>query len=137
MANAFIDSKVSSSNAPAKGLNIGLWVVQGLLALAFVGAASGKLLGKPEMVGLYEVIGIGQWFRYVTGLVELAGGALILIPKTRVIGAGLLAGTMLGAITTHLFVLHNAPTAPVVLLALVSFVLWGRRAELTKLLGRS
>jgi putative oxidoreductase len=136
MANAFIDSKVSSSNAPGKGLNIGLWVAQGLLALAFVGAASGKLLGKPEMVGLYEVIGIGQWFRYVTGLVELAGAALILIPKTRVIGAGLLAGTMLGAIATHLFVLHNAPTAPVVLLALVSFVLWGRRAELAKLLGR-
>ena len=136
MANAFIDSKVSSSNAPGKGLNIGLWVAQGLLALAFVGAASGKLLGKPEMVGLYEVIGIGQWFRYVTGLVELAGAALILIPKTRVIGTGLLAGTMLGAIATHLFVLHNAPTAPVVLLALVSFVLWGRRAELAKLLGR-
>jgi putative oxidoreductase len=137
MANAFIDSKVSPSNAPGKGLNIGLWVVQGLLALAFVGAASGKLLGKPEMVGLFDVIGIGQWFRYVTGLVELAGGALILIPKTRVVGAGLLVGTMLGAIATHLFVLHNAPTAPVVLLALLSFVLWGRRAELAKLVGRS
>ena len=46
-------------------------------------------------------------------------------------------GTMVGAIATHLFVLHNAPSAPLVLLALVSFVLWGRRAELAKLLGRS
>jgi uncharacterized membrane protein YphA (DoxX/SURF4 family) len=137
MSNAVIDRNVSSSSTPGKGLSIALWIVQGLLALAFVGAASGKLLGKPEMVALYDVIGIGQWFRYVTGLVELAGAALILIPKTRVIGAGLLAGTMLGAIATHLFVLHSPPTAPVVLLALVSFVLWGRRAELAKWLVRS
>ena len=136
MSNAVIDTNVSS-NTPGKGLNIGLWVVQGLLALSFVGAASGKLLGQPEMVGLYDAIGVGQWFRYVTGLVELAGAALILIPKTRVIGAGLLAGTMLGAIAAHLFILHTAPTAPVALLALVSFVLWGRRAEVAKLLGRS
>jgi len=137
MSNAVIDRSVSPSSTPGKGLNIGLWVAQGLLALAFAGAASGKLRGQPEMVGLYEAIGVGQWFRYVTGLVELTGAVLILIPKTRVIGAGLLAGTMLGAIATHLFVLHNAPTAPAVLLALVSFVLWGRRAELAKLLGRS
>jgi hypothetical protein len=86
------------------------------------------------MVGLFDAIGVGQWFRYVTGVVELTGAALILILKTRVIGA---AGTMLCAIAAHLFVLHSAPTAPVVLLALVSFVLWGRRAELAKLLGRS
>jgi uncharacterized membrane protein YphA (DoxX/SURF4 family) len=136
MSNAVIDRNVSPSNTPGKGLNIALWIVQGLLAFAFVGAASGKLLGKPEMVGLFDGIGVGQWFRYVTGLVELSGAALILVPKTRVIGAGLLAGTMLGAIPIHLFVLHSAPTAPVVLLALVSFVLWGRRGELAKLLGR-
>jgi putative oxidoreductase len=136
MSNAVIDNNVSPSSTPGKGLNIALWIVQGLLALAFVGAASRKLLGKPEMVGLYEAIGVGQWFRYVTGLVELTGAGLILIPKTRVIGAGLLAATMLGAIVTHLFVLHSPPTAPVVLLAFVSLVLWGRRAELAKLLGR-
>jgi putative oxidoreductase len=136
MSNAVVDENVSLSSTPGKALNVALWVVQGLLALAFVGAASGKLLGKPEMVGLFEAIGVGQWFRYVTGFVELSGAALILVPKTRVIGAGLLAGTMLGAIATHLFVLHNAPTAPVVLLSLVSFVLWGRRAELATWLGR-
>jgi putative oxidoreductase len=135
MSNPIIESD-TSSNAPGKGLNIGLWIVQGLLALAFVGAASGKLLGKPEMVGLYDAIGIGQWFRYVTGLVEIAGAVLVVIPKTRLVGAGRLAGTMLGAIATHLLILHNAPTAPVVLLAIASFVLWGRRADLAELLGR-
>jgi len=126
----------ASLHTPGKGLNIGLWVVQALLALAFLGAASGKLLGQPEMVGLFEAIGIGQWFRYVTALVEISGALMLLVPRTRIVGAILLAGTMLGAVGTHLFVLHNAPTAPTVLLALLSFVIWGRRAELSRLLDQ-
>jgi putative oxidoreductase len=115
---------------PGKAANIALWVVQILLALAFVGAASGKLLGKPEMVALYEVIGIGQWFRYVTGLLELAGALLIVIPRTKFFGAALLAMVMVGAVLTHLFILHNAPTAPAVLLLLTGIVAWGRRGGL-------
>ena len=43
---------------------------------------------------------------------------------------------MVGAIATHLFVLHNAPTAPLVFLALSVFVLWGRRADIARVLGR-
>jgi putative oxidoreductase len=123
----------ASAERPGKGLNIALWCVQVLLALAFLGASSGKLLGKPEMVGLFDAIGIGQWFRYVTGLLELAGAVLIVVPKTRSIGAGVLSGVMVGAIATHLFVLHNAPTAPLVLLLLAGFVVWGRRQELVRM----
>jgi NAD(P)H-dependent FMN reductase len=40
----------------------------GLARTVFVGASAGKLMGKPEMVALFEAVGIGQWFRYVTGL---------------------------------------------------------------------
>jgi putative oxidoreductase len=114
-----------------KGANIALWIVQGLLALAFVGAASGKLLGKPEMVGLFETIGLGQWFRYLTGLMELAGALLIVIPRTKFFGAALLSVVMVGAVLTHLFILHNAPTAPAVLLVLAGIVTWARRGEVT------
>ncbi len=121
---------------PGKAANIALWVVQGLLALAFVGAASGKLLGKPDMVALYEVIGIGQWFRYVTGLFELTGAVLIVVPRTKFFGAALLGTVMVGAILTHLFILHNAPTAPAVLLLLAGIVAWGRRAALKPVLSR-
>jgi putative oxidoreductase len=119
------------SAAPRKGVNIALWVLQALLALAFVGAASGKLIGKPEMVGLFEAIGIGQWFRYVTGLLELAGAVLIVVPRTKFFGAALLALVMVGAVLTHLFILHNAPTVPVVLLVLAGVVAWARRGEVT------
>lgn len=117
---------------PGKGLNITLWCVQVLLALAFLGASSVQLMGQPEMVRLFEAVGIGQWFRYVTAILELTGAVLIVVPKTRSVGAALLVAIMLGAIATHLFILHNAPTAPLVLLLLSSFVVWGRRRELAR-----
>ena len=112
-----------------KGANIALWVLQAFLALAFVGAASGKLLGKPEMVALFEAVGVGQWFRYVTGVLELAGALLIVVPRTKFFGAALLSVVMVGAVLTHLFILHNAPTAAAVLLVLAGVVAWARRGE--------
>src|SRR5277367_4283642 len=116
---------------PGKAANIALWVVQILLALAFAGAASGKLLGNPDMVGLYEVIGIGQWFRFATGLLELTGALLIVIPRTKFFGAALLSVVMVGAVLAHLFILHSAPTAAAVLLVLAAVVAWARRGEVT------
>jgi len=121
---------------PGKAANIALWVVQILLALAFIGAASGKLLGNPDMVGLYEAIGIGQWFRFVTGLLELTGAILIVIPRTKFFGAALLAMIIVGAVLTHLFILHTAPTAPAVLFLLAGIVAWGRRGALKPALSR-
>ena len=129
-----VESAISKS--PSKGVNIALWIAQGLLALAFVGAGTGKLFGTPDMVALYEAIGMGQWFRYVTGILEVSGAALVIVPRTRVIGAGLLASIMLGAITTHLFVLHNSPVAPLVLFVVAGLVLLGRRAELVGLIAK-
>jgi len=100
-----------------------------LLALEFVGVSSAKLMGMPEMVALFTAVGIGQWFRYVTGILELTGAVLIVVPRTRRIGAVLLATIMLGAITAHLCILHVPPTAPVVLFLLSGFVVWGRRSD--------
>ena len=38
---------------------------------------------------------------------------------------------MVGAVLTHLFILHNAPTVPAVLLVLAGVVAWARRGEVT------
>jgi putative oxidoreductase len=75
------------SAATGRPLNILLWCVQALLALEFVGVSSAKLMGMPEMVALFTAVGFGQWFRYVTGLLELTGAVLIVVPRTRSIGA--------------------------------------------------
>lgn len=137
MAQSALSSAAAPARArPGKAVNIALWVVQILLALAFLGAAFGKLLGKPEMVGLFDAIGIGQWFRFVTGLLEVTGAILIVVPRTKFFGAALLSMIMVGAVLTHLFILHNAPTAPVVLLVLAGIVIWGRRGDLKPALSR-
>ena len=45
---------------------------------------------------------LGQWFRTVTGLVEVTGAIALLIPVTAGLGRLLLAVTMCFAIFTHL-----------------------------------
>jgi putative oxidoreductase len=120
---------------PGKALNIVLWTLQVLAALAFVAAGSGKLLGSPDMIALFGAVGIGQWFRYVTGSLEVLGALLLVVPGKTAFGAVLLACVMCGAVVAHLTVLHTAPTAPLVLLALIALIAWARRSQLAGLLG--
>src|SRR5437879_6208684 len=44
---------------------IALWAAQLALAGMFLLAGGSKLAGVPVMVGLFDAIGVGQWFRYV------------------------------------------------------------------------
>ena len=83
---------------------IALWGVQVVLASLFFLAGSSKLTGAPAMVGLFDAIGVGQWLRYATGLVEVASAVALLVPSVAPFGAVALAATMLGAIATHLFI---------------------------------
>jgi uncharacterized membrane protein YphA (DoxX/SURF4 family) len=117
----------------AKGaLNIALWTLQVLVALAFFAAGSAKLLGSPAMIAVFDAVAIGQWFRYVTGSLEVLGALLLIVPGTTVFGAGLLACVMAGAVAAHLTVLHSAPTAPLVLFALTAVIAWGRSVAMRK-----
>jgi putative oxidoreductase len=120
--------------APGKALNIALWTLQVLVALVLLAAGSGKLVGSAAMVALFDAIGIGQWFRYVTGSLEVLGALLLIVPGTTAFGAVLLACVLAGAVVTHLTVLHTAPTAPLVLFALTALIAFGRRSQLVNLL---
>jgi putative oxidoreductase len=116
--------------APGKALNIVLWTLQVLVALVLMAAGSGKLLGSASMVALFDAVGMGQWFRYVTGSLEVLGALLLVVPAKAAFGAVLLACVMAGAVVAHLTVLHTAPTAPLVLLGLTALIGWGRRSQL-------
>jgi putative oxidoreductase len=61
---------VTTDTLPAsgKGRLITLWILSGLVALAFVFVGGGKLAGTGAMVQLFDRVGLGQWFRYLTGL---------------------------------------------------------------------
>ena len=98
----------------------------------FLMAGGSKLAGAPAMVALFDAVGIGQWFRYVTGIIEVGAGIALLIPAVAVFGAVLLLPTMLGAIATNLFIAHQSPVVPLVLLICAAGVAWARRGQLPK-----
>src|SRR5437899_10441731 len=87
---------------------IGAWTLQGIIAAAFLAAGAAKLAGVPFMVDLFNQIGLGQWFRVVSGVVEIAGAVALLVPGLASIGALWLGGTLVGAVAAHLFVLHHS-----------------------------
>src|SRR5271169_383088 len=101
---------ISKGNESSKALNVVLWLVQIGAAAMFLMAGGSKLGGDGQMVGLFEQIGIGQWFRYLTGALEVIGAGLLFVPTLAGIGGLLLTGVMLGAVTTHLFVIGGNPT---------------------------
>jgi len=110
---------------PGRGLNVTLWVLQVLLGAFLAFAGINKIFGlQAEVVENFTKIGLGTWFRYLTGFLELAGGIGLLIPPLTALAALGLAGVMVGAALTHIFVLPPAYFAilPLVLIGLFLFV---------------
>ena len=117
-------------SAPGNGRNIASWIIRVLLAVAFLGAGGAKLAGVPMMVQVFDQIGIGQWFRYVTALVEIGCGLALFVPALTAIAALLLGVTMVFAVLTHLFILHTTPAPAVVLMLLAFTLVWLQRHRL-------
>jgi uncharacterized membrane protein YphA (DoxX/SURF4 family) len=103
-----------------------LWTLQILSAAMFLFAGGLKLAGVPLMVQEFGVIGLGQWFRYFTGTIEVVSAVLLLIPSLAAYGAAALVVTMIGAIMTHLFVIGGSPLIPIILLASTATIAWTR-----------
>jgi putative oxidoreductase len=113
--------------ASGKGRLITLWTLSGVVALAFIAAGGSKLAGAAAMVELFDKVGLGQWFRYVTGLLEVMGAIGLLISRYAFYAAALLAMVMVGAIIAHVTVLGTSPAAPVVLLVLSGAIAYLRK----------
>jgi putative oxidoreductase len=109
---------------------IALWLTQVALALMFLMAGGSKLAGVPAMVSLFDAIGLGQWCRYVTGVIEVTSGIALLVPSAAIVGALLLIPTMLGAIVTNVFVVPASPVMPLLLLLAAAAVAGARRHQL-------
>ena len=83
---------------PAEPRNAwGDWLLRGGVGVCFLYIGWGKFAPTGEWVAIFQQIGLGQWFRYFTGVVEMLGGALVLIPQLALAGYALLAVTMFGA----------------------------------------
>lgn len=135
MSQVVVDRN-SFSHKTGKVFNIVLWVLQIGAAAMFLMAGFSKLSGAQPMVGLFNAIGIGQWFRYLTGALEVAGALALLIPRLSGAGALLLVGVMSGAVLTHLFKIGGSPVMAIVLLIVSAIIAWARRDRTLRLLGR-
>ena len=113
--------------ASGKGRLITVWALSGLVALAFIGAGGAKLAGAAVMVDLFDKVGLGQWFRYFTGLLEVAGSIGLLSSRYAFYAAVLLATVTVGAIIAHVTVLGSSPAAPVMLLVLSGTIAYLRK----------
>ena len=127
MAQALTEGRRSGSGSTGKIVNVGLWILQIGAAGMFLMVGFFKLSGDPRMVGLFDAIGVGQWFRYLTGALEVLGAILLLIPRLSGLGALLLVGAMLGAVATHLFVVGGSALGATILLIVTGVIAWGRR----------
>jgi putative oxidoreductase len=105
MTSRFADGRPFATRPIAVAVDVFMWTVQVLLAAYFVYSAA--LLFGDGMVAKFTEIGVGQWLRYVTGVLELAGAVGLVIPFLSGLAALGLTGVMVGAVGTELFLLAD------------------------------
>jgi putative oxidoreductase len=110
-----------------------LRVLEFAIGALFFYLGGAKLLGSPAAVRLFHDIGWGQWFRYVTGVVELTGAVLLVVPRLAGASALLLMTVMVVATGIELFVLHRPPVAATACLCAHGIIAWNRRAQTRRL----
>ena len=98
------------------------WVLRLAAAAVFVAVGVSKLESDPFWVQMFAKIGLGDWFRYLTGVLQVIGGLLFLIPRAAYAAAALAGGTMAGAIVVHLFVLGTGVGGAIIPFVLLVFV---------------
>ena len=96
------------------------------VAVLFVLIGWSKFDSDPRhmWVQIFDRIGFGQWLRYVTGVLQVGGAVLLLVPKTITIGVAMLACTMLGAAFSDAFVLQQPVFVVPLLLFIAILAVW-------------
>ncbi len=112
-----------------------LWIVKIGTAILFTIAGTAKLRGHPFLIEVFAKVGLGQWFRIFTGVVELGSAIGLLFPSIAGFAALLLVCTMACALIVDMLVVHINPVPGILLLIASSFILWCHRDSLFQLLG--
>jgi hypothetical protein len=124
---------------PSKGLNIGLWIVQWLLAVTFVGTGIWKLATPiPQLAAMIPWAGqVSPGLLYATAVFDILGGLGVLLPSVTRSKPGMTVLAALGcvALQASAIIFHfsrrEAANTPfnLLLVALALFVAWGRRTK--------
>ncbi len=104
------------------------WILRLAVTGVFLAVGADKFNPHSMWVKLFDQIGLGQGFRDLTGILQIAGAVLVVVPRTFLIGIGILACTMAGA--TVVWIVRfgapgNAIIPAVILVALVGIGVHG------------
>ncbi|NUS18880.1 MAG: DoxX family protein [Mesorhizobium sp.] len=119
----------SASSTASRWKPIAFWALKIVFAVAFFGAAAMKLYGPPPMVAEFDAVGLGQWFRYFTAILEIGGAILLLVPRTTFFGAALLTVVCVGAFFAQILALHQDWIHTVVMAAILAAIAWSQRGQ--------
>jgi putative oxidoreductase len=106
------------------------------LGMLFVIAGLVKLSGIALMVDLFAILGFGQWLRYATALVEIAGGVLLIAGRMEYLAALALAMIMVGATAASVIVFNRSPIPPALTLIALVVLAWKRHPSHEVEVGR-
>jgi uncharacterized membrane protein YphA (DoxX/SURF4 family) len=118
--------KLAVEETRGAGDVLAMWLPRVAVALVFLSVGSEKFGSQGPWIRIFARIGLGDWFRYLTGVMQVGGALLLLVPPLVTAGTIVLGCTMAGAIVVNIFVLHTGLAAiiPTLLLIAVVFVGW-------------
>jgi len=133
--------KSTEDSNSGRRIRIGLWIVQGFLALTFVGAGIWKVVTPiPRLATMIPWAGqVPPGLLYTTATFDILGGLGVLLPSATRIKPGLTVVAALGCVALQLaaiafhFSRGEAANTPFnfLLVALSLFVAWGRYSRAT------
>ena len=125
----------SATLSQPRSANIAVWILRVVVAALFLFAGVMKLSGQPMMVEEFDTVGLGQWFRYFTGAVEVVGAVVTLIPSVSVLGAVLLLAVDAGAFVAQVAAIHMDWIHTIVIGAVIAALIYLQRDALKARLG--
>lgn len=123
---------MADDTAAERGIDFAELALRIALGVGFIVLGRAKLTDNPASlwVKMFVELGAAPWFQYFTGYMQMAGGVLILWPRTADLGAAALACTMIGAVMAHLFFLDTGiggAIFPAAILVVIAVAVWKRR----------
>jgi len=106
-----------------------LTVLSAIFGLLLINGGLGKFLHymptpenlNPELIKDFEALVEISWLMPLIALAELIGGALLIFPRTRALGALIVLPVMVGVLLTHIFV---DPSQIIVAIVIWIILLW-------------
>jgi uncharacterized membrane protein YphA (DoxX/SURF4 family) len=104
-----------------KTKSVAVWALSVLLALMFLAFGVMSLVNnKGQATEGFARFGYPDWFRILIGVLYVAGGLLLLLPRFAWIGSVMLAVIMVGAVVSHIRVEEYFPhTLPAAVLCVI------------------